>query len=154
MGLKAVVETPSMPGEEPELEEIELPPQDMWGQLNNAADEPAAAITPSIAAAPQEKTEVAQLQFLGERTRVVELVHPFVLDGAEVREITIRRLSVSQVNELLDRIETSRLVTMDIYAVMTGIPAAVLRGLDDDDGREVLARAYDFLPRSLRTDAD
>lgn len=152
MGLRAILETATMPGEEPEIEELELPPEEMWAALNNTA---AANVNvdkaQAPAPAPEPRPEVAKLQFIG-NTKVVPLAFPFIWNGETVSEITIRRLTLGQVQEVLSSPAGEKFLMLELYAIMIGLPAAVLRGLDDDDAREVTGAAYDFLPRSLRTD--
>lgn len=152
MGLKAIVETPSVPGEGPELEEIELPPQDKWVELmGGTAAEGSRASTPA-SSAPTPKAEVTELQFLGERFKVVPLKFPFVWQGVEIHEVRIARLTIGAVSEILLRPTDVKMTTYDIYSRMTGLPAAVLRGLDSEDGTAVSEAAYDFLPQSLQAD--
>lgn len=161
MNLKAIVETPSMPGEEPEIEAVDLPPRELWAALDNSG-EPAAAdqIQPQTSPAPasgqavEAKPAMAELAFIGDRSEVVPLKFPFVWNGQEVREIRINRLTIGQANEILMRPADVKMTNFDIYARMTGLPAAVLRGLDSEDGQAVTDKAYDFLPRSLRTGDD
>lgn len=82
--------------------------------------------------------------------RVVPLKHPFRRDGKIVREIFIRRLTVAEVGDLIDARPTDLPDMFDIYAMMAGHPAPVLRGLVDIDGEAVAEVCYDFLPRYFR----
>jgi hypothetical protein len=91
---------------------------------------------------------VAVLEFDARQAKTVLLDFPFQFDGRRHTEITVRRLLTCQVAELCvgGRVPEP----FDVYAVMTGIPAPVLRGLDADDGQAVAEAAFDFLPRLLR----
>lgn len=163
MGLKAVVKTPGVEGEPPDEEEIDLPPREMWGELMG---QPAAKgvphpemdglhnhhgfeVKPDVVA-PAAKAEVAKLEFIGDRVKIVSLQFPFIWEGKEVSEIKIRRLTLGMVSEIVNRPTGVKLTTFDIFARMTDFPAAVLRGLDSEDGEAVSTVAMGFLPRSLR----
>lgn len=141
------------------LDEIKLPPPEIVAEmLADESDPPAADIPQRTvpapgAAAPAAKAPppVEQLDFLPGKVRevTVPLDYPFRWNGAEVREVTVRRLSTGEIGAVLDAAgETYTLY--DIYAAMTGLPAAVLRGMDDDDNARVLEVAGDFLPLGLR----
>lgn len=156
MSLKALVKTAGLPDEEPEVEEIPLPPRELWAELDNSGqatvEKVAPVAAPAVQQADQPKAEVAKLDFSAGRSEVIGLDYPFTWEGREITEVTVRRLTVGEVNTLLDRVATEKIRTMDIFAIMCGLPAAVLRGLDDDDGRRVMEVANRFLPRVLRTD--
>lgn len=96
--------------------------------------------------------ETLDFEIPGERQffRVVPLRHPFRRNGEIVRDITVRRLTVGEVGDLIDDRPGDMPDFFDIYAVMTGLPAAVLRGLIDIDGEMVAGACYDFLPRYFR----
>lgn len=117
----------------------ELPPSGALGEPAPAAAKP---VRPPAA--------IAALHFLDPdavRT-VVPLRFPFTLDGADVREVTIRRLAVGEVGRIVEGLgEDDPLDLYDFYAAMTGLPASVLRGLLDDDGAEVADAARPLLPR-------
>lgn len=93
--------------------------------------------------------ETLDFEIPGERQffRVVPLKHPFRRNGEIVRDITVRRLTVGAVGDLIDDRPGDMPDFFDIYAVMTGLPAAVLRGLIDIDGEAVAEACFDFLPR-------
>ncbi|KAB1087359.1 phage tail assembly protein [Neorhizobium galegae] len=148
--ITAQVKTP-MSKDDPtdmKVEVIPLPPPELWGELNNAPAAPAAA----PAAAPEEEAKVERpeqvLQFSIEtREKIVPLLFPFLLDGAEVERVRVRRLTLGDV----DRVFASADFTLfDIYGMMTGLSPAVLRGMDDDDAVAVTGACYDFLPRRLK----
>lgn len=98
--------------------------------------------------------EVEKLDFeiLGEVMlhRAVTLKHPFRRNGEVVREIFIRRLTVAEVGDLIDARPADLPDLFDIYAIMAGHPAPVLRGLVDVDGEAVAEVCFDFLPRYFR----
>ncbi len=98
--------------------------------------------------------EVEKLDFEieGELSRFcsIALVHPFRRDGGVVRQIDVRRLTVAEVGDLIDARPADLPDLFDIYAIMTGTPAPVLRGLVDIDGEAVAEACYDFLPRYFR----
>lgn len=123
--------------------ELPLPPPP------GAEGEPGAA-----PAAPVERqaraAEMAVLQFLDPAAieREVPLSFPFMHEGREVRDIRIRRLAVAEVGAIMERHGAEDPVDLyEFYEVMCGLPAAVLRGLIDDDGYEVLNVARPLLPR-------
>lgn len=134
-----------------DISEIPLPPEELTDALDNTA-----ATDADPAKAQPARPEVAALDFLSlERlVAVVPLEHPFRLDGQKVREVKVRKLTVAQVAELTARAGATGFDLYDVYAVMTGLPAPVLRGLMDDDGEAVIGKAYDFLPRAFRTEGD
>ncbi len=135
------------------IEEIPLPPQEMWLELENREAVPAASSELKLEAAEAQKPEPElQLEFIGEgHFRVVPLKYGFRLDGAAVSSVTVRRLTIGQVDILLKRLATTTISTFEIYSEMTSLPVAVLRGLIDEDGDAVTDAAYDFLPRALKT---
>lgn len=99
-------------------------------------------------ASGRDAPEVAALDFDARPGALVPLSYPFVWDGQKVTGIPVRRLLTSEVAALCAGGKTPE--PFDCYAVMTGLPAAVLRGLDGDDGAAVAEAAFDFLPRLLR----
>ncbi len=125
--------------------EIPLPPNEMWEDLDNAAELPVAPARPAAT-----KT-VATLDFTGGKPweRHVPLDFPFVWEGREIATITVRRLTTAEMGAIVER-HGADFDQWDIFAVMTGLPAAVLRGLESGDGDAVTEVAYDFLPRSLK----
>lgn len=96
--------------------------------------------------------EVATLRFLdpAAMSATVDLEFPFEWKGQEVRQITIRRLTVSEVGAVMTAIPEGE--DYDVYvfiAAMAGLPAPVLRGLIEEDGAEVIAKARPLLPRKV-----
>lgn len=138
------------------VEEIALPPQEMWRDLDNSgAGEKATTAGAGDAPAPAPPAEIAELDFIGDaHLRVVPLKHAFRLDGRAVTEVTIRRLKIGELGDIIASKRAAPLSLFDVYAHMAGLPAAVLRGLVDEDGDAVTDAAYDFLPRALRTEAE
>lgn len=157
MTKSAKIETPltKVPGGEAKIEEIPLPPEHLWSELDNSGQvaAPAAAGTPAAAgAAPPPAREIARLDFSGAKlpVRLIPLEYGFTHAGARVASVTVRRLSIGEVGDLIDSLPPGRVDNFDIYAAMTGLPAPVLRGLVDVDGERVTEACYDFLPRVFR----
>ncbi len=133
------------------FEEIPLPPRDMWGDSAPATVEADAGLP---ARPPEEIQDVAELEFVdGSHQKSVPLKYPFRLNGREVKVVTVRRLTLGQVDAFIRRAAAASFSTFDIYAEMTGLPAPVLRGLIDEDGNAVVDAAYDFLPRALKAES-
>lgn|GEM_PF-2253713 len=129
-------------GEYPLADPADLPPLPPQG----ADGEPAAVA--DIRSAP----EIAVLEFLNPETvrAEVPLQHPFRLEGQEVRVITVRRLAMAEIGRVADRlVELGHFDRYEFYAAMTGLPAAVIRALPDDDGEALLEKLTPFLPRIL-----
>lgn len=80
----------------------------------------------------------------------VPLDYPFERDGVVIDSITVRRLTVAEVAEVADAGDAKALGMWAFYAVQTGLPVGVLRGLDEDDGDRVVEVARRFLPRAFR----
>lgn len=111
-----------------------------------------AEIEPPAAAPAVVAAEVAVLAFKAAndlRSKTVPLDWPFDFNGGTIDAITVRRLPMISVNQLVASERYRDLY--EIYAEMTGLSAAVLRGLDSDDGERVTGVCWDFLPRLLRT---
>lgn len=101
------------------------------------------------------KAERAALRFLEPDTvmKSVPLKYPFAYEGAdgeiEVREVAIRRLAVVDVAEIFNAARNRDDIDLfPFYAAMTGLPAAVLRAMPDDE--EVIAACVPFLPQAAR----
>lgn len=129
------------------IEDIELPPAHLVDQLDNSGEAPADD-------AAEEKPEVATLDFIGDDLPAKEfpLRYPFRLAGAEVRSVTVRQLSVSELGVVVGRYQRSGKAPdlFDLYAEMCGLPAPVLRALPAVDGEPIVDAAYDFLPPYFR----
>lgn len=123
----------------------ELPPEGLPG-------EPLDAPTPAVV---KPRPDIASLRFLDPSAVMtsVELKYPFVYqDGADeiaVSKIDIRRLGVWEVAEIVKAARSAEdLDFFPFYAAMTGLPAAVLRAMPDDE--EVIAACVPFLPATVR----
>lgn len=141
-------------------EEIPLPPREMWAELDNSDADNTAPKQDAVSARPVKpfpemlasSRPRKALRFTGgEFSKNVPLQFPFEDDelGA-VTAITVRRLSVGEVGEILDERTGEEADNFDIYARMTAMPAEVLRGLMDVDGEEVSRVCFDFLPQLFR----
>jgi hypothetical protein len=126
-------------------EAIPLPPPEIVEQMMG----PSATTAPSPSAPPMS---AAQLKFTGEKkwTVVVPLEFPFEHEGRLVEVVTVRRLTVAEMGALANA-RGDQVTLWDAYAAMTGLPEAVLRGMEAGDGAAVTDITYDFLPRQLRT---
>lgn len=141
------------------FDEIPLPPREMWEDHDYAANNAGKSerLTASAASAAPAPLPVSNrprkaLRFVsGQYQMTVPLKFPFEDDGLGlVDAITIRRLTVGEVGEVLDERTGDEPDNFDIYAKMTGLPADVLRGLMDVDGEEVSRVCFDFLPLIFR----
>lgn len=131
------------------LDGIPLPPKEMWAEL---AGEDAAPATGDASAAPKPAREVAELEFVGDSPPLttITLRYPFRWQGDVVREIVVRRLTVAQLGAFWESLpETGTFDRTDVYGLMCGLPAAVIRALPDADGTRVTAACFDFLPPAL-----
>lgn len=131
-------------------EEIPLPPREMWedGETAPQAEAPA---PPSPAGTSQPGRPIEKLDFIGPTVTSVPLAFPFRHPALGlVEEIHVRRLTVGEVGAIMDRRSTDAPDLFDIYEVMTGVPASVLRGLEANDGDAMAGVCFDFLPRFLR----
>lgn len=135
------------------VEEIPLPPEDIASEM---LEDEIGAVARENATARRPAPEVAALEFVGGKPRsvTVPLDFPFRRGDETVTEITVRRLNGYEVAALAGRIVKPEggYELYDVYAEMTGVPAAQLRGLDQDDGVAVLEACRDFLPRIMRAD--
>jgi hypothetical protein len=135
------------------FEEIPLPPQEMWAELDNSGAAQEATKRPDAVSAPDFSKPMERLAFVGDATeRSIPLKFPFDWNGERISTIVMRRLTVLEVGNLLERLPQN-FDNYDIYAGMAGLPASVLRGLIDDDGEEVTQVGYDFLPQLFRKQA-
>lgn len=141
------------------FEEIPLPPRELWEELSNGepAQLEANELTASKAVTLPEADDlppVATLEFVNSaHQQEVPLKHPFKWKGRVVDVVTVKRLTLGQVDIFVRRAAKTSFSTFDIYAEMTGLPADVLRGLVDEDGDAVVDVAYDFLPRQLKAES-
>ncbi|MBX3545605.1 hypothetical protein [Chelatococcus sp.] len=106
--------------------------------------------TPAAPAPEPTLGEMAVLDFIDPAalSKSVPLRHAFRLDGETIGAIQVRRLAVAEVGQLAASIiQKGRYDVYDVYALMTGLPAAVVRALPDDDGDAVIDACSPFLPR-------
>jgi len=130
------------------VEEIPLPPPELWSELENSADkEPPQPETQP--AAPEPKWEMATLDFVDAPVKMVPIDFSFRFAGEVVSAIPVRRLTTGEVDQFL-RTHGAGFSTFEVFALMTGLPVPVLRGLVAEDGDKVAEAALDFLPRSIR----
>ncbi|WP_146617396.1 hypothetical protein [Agrobacterium sp. MS2] len=131
--------------------EIELPPPEMWDELDNSGKGNAEPekVAEKADAIPTDPIE--ELDFVGDaHLKIVHLAHPFRWKGDIKTEIIVQRLRIGDVDRFIRRAGLGSFSTFEVYAEMTGFPASVLRGLVDEDGDAVTDACYDFLPPSLR----
>lgn len=153
---KAKITTPQSQNNSADVkvEEIPLPPQALWAELENGGSSTGDQAEPRVgAAAPAvpSKREIAQLQFTKETFIDIPLAFPFThADIGLVDSIRVHRLTVGEVGDILDGRAADAPDMFDIYEAMTFVPAAVLRGLISEDGEAVTGACFDFLPRMLR----
>ena len=103
-----------------------------------------------VDSASVEPVDVASLAFTGTaREKTLPLQFPFDLDGKRHYEVRIRRLTTQEVGDLMGG-GSRNLDLYRVYSVMTGLPPAVLRGLDAEDGLAVTGVCSSFLPRLLK----
>lgn len=132
------------------VEEIPLPPEEMWKDLDNSGAKAASPATTPEEPAKRERRAAMRLNFLRATEAKVPLEFPFEWEGKNVDTIVLKRLTVGEVGDLIDTLPDN-FDNYDIYAAMCGLPASVLRGLIDVDGQKVAEVGYDFLPRLFQT---
>lgn len=148
--IQAKIQTPMSKSDpnDVKIESIPLPPPEMWSTLDNST-----AIAPATMSAEAAVAPVTPVVFFGkQRSTTVPLQFPFTLDGSTITGVTIRRLTLGEVQDLLAKTRGRTLVFMEIYAEMTGLSVDTLKGLDDEDGVAITDAAYDFLPPRFKTD--
>lgn len=153
----ALVSTPQSKNDpaDVKVEEIPLPPSEMWEELDNSgkAKSKAEAEKPAAKTADQTPADrpIAALKFLKAMNQSVALDFPFEHpDLGAVETVTVNRLTVGQMGDILDRRDPKSPDMFDIYSIMTGLEADVLRGLEAKDGERVTGVCFDFLPPLLR----
>jgi hypothetical protein len=102
--------------------------------------------------APARKIgEVAVLDFIGGDASVeIALAFPFRFDGREVRTVTVRRPSIMEIARVAP--DFAMTDDFELYAVLAGLPAPVLRGMMREDREAVARAADDFLSREAGPD--
>lgn len=116
------------------------------------ADAPGEDLAPADVSPVRSRPQVAVLRFLDPASleRRITLRFPFEWEGREVRAIVVRRLVVAEVGEIMGAYDEDEPVDLyDFLAAMTGLPAPVLRGMQADDGEEVLTAGRPLLPRYI-----
>ncbi|PZA12479.1 hypothetical protein DNX69_10925 [Rhodopseudomonas palustris] len=134
---------------EPALKPVLPPPGSPDYARNSGVTEAPAETAAKMQSEPPPLVAVLQFQSGDLRSKRFQLDWPFELDGVTIDAITVRRLPMVTVNNLVASERYRDLY--EIYAEMTGLSAAVLRGLDSDDGELITGACWDFLPRLLRT---
>ncbi len=135
--------------------EIPLPPPEMWAELDNSGTAAAAIEAvpePAPSAKPVVALPVATLEFVGDEKpfRVIPLRYPFRWDGRIYNEIRVSRLNVQQMGAFWEGLPADKSYDRtDVFALMCGLPASVIRALPDSDGFEVTGACHDFLPLAL-----
>lgn len=132
-----------------DISEMKLPPAALLDELDN--QNPANV-------EPEVELEVATLDFFGDELPEVThpLKYPFRWEGVSYKEIVVRQLNTAEVGNVFRQARVANRMPdlMEVYAVMTGLPAKVLRALPAVDGDAVTQAGFDFLPPSLRPDTD
>lgn len=125
------------------LEKIPLPPGELVGDLDNQVDQDEAP-----------PADVAVLDFCGSELphKDFPLKYPFNWEGRRVDSITVAQLTTQQLGDVVRGAtrEGRSPELMEVYGVMCGLPAAVLRALPSTDGDPITSCAFDFLPPMLR----
>jgi hypothetical protein len=135
------------------VEEIPLPPSELWEELDNSGKGKAKAEPEKRQekVAPPTERPIAALKFMKAMDQSVPLDFPFEHpELGAVEAVTVNRLTVGQMGDMLDRRDPKAPDLFDIYAIMTGLEADVLRGLEATDGERVTGICFDFLPPLLR----
>lgn len=141
-----------------DIEDIPLPPEadfdDDLEIYDNDEPEVQSEPEPSKNKAKPEPMPIAELDFIdGIPGKNVPLKYGFIKNDAPVQSIFVKRLSIGEVGDLIDKYQTVNVPKWELYGLMTGLSAAELRGLIDEDGDNVTEAAYDFLPRIFRPEA-
>ena len=127
-----------------DVTDMQLPPAEMLDELDNQ--------TPATEA-EGPALEVATLDFFGDElpTWKHPLKYPFRWEGVSHKEIVVTQLNTAQVGDIFRKARAAGRAPelMEVYAVMTGLPAKVLRALPAVDGDPVTEKCWDFLPPSL-----
>ena len=131
----------------PPIRQPILPPEGLPG-------EPVADAAPAPPSRPTRE-KMAVLRFLDpgavSKTAAVKFPFAYVGEGGEeieVREITVRRLSVAEVGAIVLGKTADNFDLFEFYAAMTGLPAEVLRAMPADE--EVVDLCRPFLPRPVK----
>lgn len=133
--------------------EIPLPPQEMWGDLDNSHVGATPTEAPASTSAPRQAAPtVAALEFVGETKPWVEipLRYPFRWNGVVVETIVARRMTVAEMGAFWESLPSDgSYERTDLYGVMCSLPGSVIRALPDVDGERVTEVCFGFLPRAF-----
>lgn len=96
--------------------------------------------------APQRRP-AAKLAFVdpSKLVRSEPLQHPFVWEDRTYTAVEVRCPTVEEVSAIVAD-QPEELGWWPLYALMTGLPEEVLRGMAEPDGKAVLDRCRGFLP--------
>lgn len=83
------------------------------------------------------------------RSKDIPLEWPVIVDGVELKHITIRRLTGGEVAGLQERLEANN-TDEALILEFVDQPIEVLNALDQDDIATLGDAVFDFLPRRLR----
>lgn len=113
---------------------------------------PDATTSTPEAAAPATPAPVIEFLHPNTRMRKVRLKFPVKVDGAELHEVSIHRLTGAQVLQMIEHVNAGRFA--EASGMMIDLPAAVYAGLDDDDIVAIDEVVQSFFPRRLQGLAD
>lgn len=131
------------PSKDVDIDEIPMP------EGFDTPDESLVVTKPPVAAT--KVPEIATLDFIDEGVETLPIKHAFRLNGVVVKSLSLRRLTIGQVQKLTEKSrQEDGLDYISIYAEIAGIDEAVARGLKDEDGDALADRCQDFLPRAFR----
>lgn len=110
----------------------------------------------SMAAEPTPKVlPTAALTFHTDEAEELPLRHSFDWDGKSYKSLTLRRLTLGQVQDFSAKARAEDGIEMvELYAAIANIDVAVARGLKDEDGEALADRCQDFLPRAFRGETE
>ncbi len=129
-----------------DFEQIPIPPEGASGDLEK---------TVTTSRAPDE---VAVLDFVDGAAMTSEVVidNPFRWDGRVVDKVVVRMptfVDIVRVYENAPKDADGDVKLIEFYAVMSGLPAPVLRALPYADYERIVASCSPFLPRALTASA-
>ena len=130
------------------VEEIPLPPPELWEELDNSGETEAAPEAQKLPE-PEPVKEIAVLDFVTSPFKHVTLDFPFRLNGSVIDTLTVRRMRTGEVDRFL-RQHPNGFSTTDVYAAMVGLTPDVLRGLIAEDGEKITDACIDFLAPAIR----
>lgn len=99
----------------------------------------------------QETAKTPKIEFSGGASRKtsITLSWPLLVDGVELQEITVRRLTGGEIAELADRQGDSEMDNATFLATFADQPVEVMNALDVDDFDAVSEQVKVFLPRRI-----